>query len=87
MKEGAVIKVMWLVMGLGTSDPETFWKEVKKIYRREMDRLPEYGPNDILKVNLAHAVMLSAVYEACDPKLKAEGYAEAFRGQKTDRDR
>ncbi len=38
MKDGAVIKVMWLVMGgavkaslpvLGISDPETFWKEAK----------------------------------------------------------
>ena len=58
MKDGVIIKTMWLVMEgavkaslpvLGISDPETFWKEVKKIYRREMDRLPEYGPNDILK--------------------------------------
>ena len=88
MKEGAVIKVMWLVMGgavkaslpvLGTSDPETFWKEVKKIYRREMDRLPEYGPNDILKVNLAHAVMLSAVYEACDPKPDIDALTKFYR--------
>ena len=40
---------MWLFMGgavkaslpvLGISDPETFWKEVKKIYRSEMDLLP-----------------------------------------------
>ena len=39
MKDGAVIKVMWLVMGgavkaslpvLGISDPETFWKEAKR---------------------------------------------------------
>ena len=88
MKDGAVIKAMWLVMGgavkaslpvLGISDPETFWKEVKKIYRREMDRLPEYGPNDILKVNLAHAVMLSAVYEACDPKPDIDALTKFYR--------
>ena len=39
MKDGAVIKVMWMVMGgavkaslpvLGISDPETFWKEAKR---------------------------------------------------------
>ena len=78
MKDGVVIKAMWLAMGgavkaslpvLGISNPESFWKEVKKIYRREMDRLPEYGPNDILKVNLAHAVMLSAAYEDILPFL------------------
>ena len=64
---------------LGISNPETFWKEVKKIYRREMDRLPEYGPNDILKVNLAHAVMLSAVYEACDPKPDIDALTKFYR--------
>ena len=87
---------MWMVMGgavkaslpvLGISDPETFWKEAKKIYRREIDRLPEYGPNDVLKVNLAHAVMLSAVYEACDPKPDIDAltkfYREFFLRQRT----
>ncbi len=71
MKDGIVIKAMWLLMGsalkeslpvLSVSDPKAFWKESKKIYRREMNKLAEYGPNDILKINLAHAVMLSAVY-------------------------
>ena len=77
MKDGAVIRAMWLMMGgavkaslpiLGIRDTDSFWKKAKKIYRREMDRLPEYGPNDVLKVNRAHAVMLGAVYEACDSK-------------------
>ena len=62
MKDGIVIKAMWLLMGsaakaslpiLGVNDPRDFWKESKKIYRREMNKLPEYGPNDILKINLA----------------------------------
>ena len=88
MKDGVVIKAMWLAMGgavkaslpvLGISNSESFWKEVKKIYRREMDRLPEYGPNDILKVNLAHAVMLSAVYEACDPKPDIDALTKFYR--------
>ena len=39
MKDGVVIKAMWLAMGgavkaslpvLGISDPETFWKEAKR---------------------------------------------------------
>lgn len=60
MKDGIVIKGMWLLMGsamkaslpvLGVSNPRAFWKESKKIYRREMDKLDEYGPNDILKNN------------------------------------
>jgi len=95
MKDGFVIKAMWLLMGsavksslriLGVSDPKAFWKETKKIYRREMNQLPEYGPNDVLKINLAHAVMLSAVYEACDPKPDIDAltafYREEFLRQK-----
>ena len=47
MKDGIVIKGMWLLMGsavkeslpvLGVSDPKAFWKESKKIYRREAER-------------------------------------------------
>ena len=74
---GGAVKASLPVLGI--SDPETFWKEVKKIYRREMERLPEYGPNDILKVNLAHAVMLSAVYEACDPKPDIDALTKFYR--------
>lgn len=33
-----------------------------------MERLPEYGEDDVLKLNLAQAVMLGAIYETCDPK-------------------
>ena len=88
MKDGIVIKGMWLLMGsamkaslpvLGVRNPKAFWKESKKIYRREMDKLAEYGPNDILKINLAHAVMLSAVYEACDPKPDIDAMTKFYR--------
>lgn len=88
MKDGIIIKTMWLLLGgaakaslpvLGVSDPGAFWKESKKIYRREMDKLPEYGPNDVLKINLAHAVMLSAVYEACSPKPDVDAMTEFYR--------
>ena len=88
MKDGVVIKAMWLLLGgaakaslpvLGIDDPKAFWKESKKIYRREMDKLPEYGPNDVLKINLAHAVMLGAVYEACDSKPDVDAMTKFYR--------
>lgn len=88
MKDGVVIKVMWLAMGsavkaslpvLGINDSQTLWKESKKIYRREMNKLPEYGSNDILKINLAHAVMLSSVYEVCNPKPNIDALTQFYR--------
>ena len=88
MKDGIVIKAMWLLMGgaakaslpvLGVSDPKAFWQESKKIYRREMNKLTEYGPHDVLKINLAHAVMLGAVYEACDPKPDVDVMTKFYR--------
>lgn len=77
MKDGFAIALSWKLFRrsmlaslpiLGIEDPKAFHRDVRRIYRREMDRLPEYGPNDVLKMNLAHAVMLSAIYEACSPK-------------------
>lgn len=88
MKDGIVIKAMWLLLGgaaktalpvLGVDDPRAFWKESKKIYRREMNKLPEYGPNDVLKINLAHAVMLGAIYEACSPKPDVDAMTQFYR--------
>lgn len=88
MKDGIVIKVMWLLMGsavkeslpvLGVSDPKAFWQESKKTYRREMNKLAEYGPNDILKINLVHAAMLGAVYEVCDPKPEIDALTRFYR--------
>ena len=88
MKDGVVIKAMWLLLGgaakaslltLGVDDPKAFGKESKKIYRREMNKLPEYGPNDILKINLVHAVMLGAVYEVCDPKPDIDALTRFYR--------
>ena len=77
MKEGFVISASWkLLKGsmlatlpiLGVEDPRAFYKKAWAIYRREMESLPEYGEGDVLKLNLAQAVMLGAIYEACDPK-------------------
>lgn len=88
MKDGIVIKAMWLLLGsaakeslpvLGVDDPKVFWQESKKIYRREMNKLPEYGPNDVLKINLAHAVMLGAVYEACSSKPDVDAMTKFYR--------
>ena len=77
MKESTVISASWrLLKGsmlatlpiLGVEDPRAFYKKARAIYRREMAALPEYGEGDVLKLNLAQAVMLGAIYEACDPK-------------------
>ncbi|MCR4871281.1 MAG: L-2-amino-thiazoline-4-carboxylic acid hydrolase [Atopobiaceae bacterium] len=77
MKEGIVISASWkLLKGsmlatlpiLGVEDPRAFYKKAWAIYRREMESLTEYGEGDVLKLNLAQAVMLGAIYEACDPK-------------------
>ena len=77
MKEGFVISASWrLLKGsmlatlpiLGVDDPRAFYKKARAIYRREMESLPEYGEGDVLKLNLAQAVMLGAIYEACDHK-------------------
>ena len=77
MKEGFVISASWrLLKGsmlatlpiLGVEDPQAFYKKARAIYRREMKSLSEYGEGDVLKLNLAQAVMLGAIYEACDAK-------------------
>ena len=77
MKEGLVIAVSWVFLRgsmlatlplLGVEDPRAFYRRARAIYRREMASLPEYGEGDVLKLNLAQAVMLGAIYEACDPK-------------------
>ncbi len=77
MKEGIVISATWLLLKesmlatlpiLGVEDPRAFYKKARVIYRREMAALSEYGEGDVLKLNLAQAVMLGAIYEVCDPK-------------------
>ncbi len=77
MKEGIVISASWKLLEgsmlaalpiLGVTDPRAFYKKARAIYRREMDGLPEYGEGDVLKLNLAQAVMLGAIYETCNPK-------------------
>ena len=77
MKEGLVIAASWKLLEgsmlatlpiLGVEDPRAFYKRARAIYEREMASLPEYGEGDVLKLNLAQAVMLGAIYEVCDPK-------------------
>lgn len=77
MNEGFVISASWAFLKrsmlatlpvLGIEEPRAFYKRARAIYRREMARLPEYGEGDVLKLNLAHAVMLGSIFEACDPK-------------------
>ena len=75
MKEGFIISASWKFLTrsmlatlptLGMDKPRAFYKKARAIYRREMRKLTEYGEGDVLKLNLAQAVMLGAVYEACD---------------------
>ena len=77
MKEGFVIAASWLFLKssmlatlpiLDVENPRAFYRQARAVYRREMERLPEYGEGDVLKLNLAQAVMLGAIYETCDPK-------------------
>ena len=77
MKEGPIIFASWVLLKksmlatlpiLGVDDPRAFYRKARAIYKREMTRLPEYGEGDVLKLNLAQAVMLGAIYETCDPK-------------------
>lgn len=44
-----------------------------------MKRLPEYGKYDVLKLNLPHAVMLSAIYESCEEKPTVDRLARFYR--------
>ena len=75
MREGFIISASWKFLKgsmlatlpeLGVEDPRAFYEKAQAIYRREMRKLPEYGEGDVLKLNLAQAVMLGAIYEACD---------------------
>ncbi len=72
MKEGFIIKANWLVYRsailkylplLGAKDSKKTFRSAKAIYCSEMKLLPEYEKYDVLKLNLSHAVMLSAIYE------------------------
>lgn len=43
-----------------------------------MKRLPDYGKYDVLKLNLAHAVMLGAIYESCEAKPTVDQLAKFY---------
>ena len=88
MKEGFIIKANWLVYRsailkylplLGAKDSKKTSRSAKTIYRSEMKRLPEYGKYDVLKLNLPHAVMLSAIYESCEEKPTVDRLARFYR--------
>lgn len=88
MKEGFVIKANWLIYRgailknlsmLGVENPKEVFRRANAIYRSEMQRLPEYGANDVLKLNLSHAVMLGAIYESCEEKPSVDQLAQFYR--------
>ena len=58
---------------------EGLLERIEKDISKRNGQRAEYGPNDILKINLAHAVMLSAVYEACDPKPDIDAMTKFYR--------
>ena len=77
MKEGLFIKLNWLVYRrailnhlaiLSKENPKELYKEARRVYKREMKLLPDYGENDVLKLNLAHGILLYAIYESCEQK-------------------
>lgn len=83
MKEGFIIKANWLVYRsailkylplLGAKDSKKTFRSAKAIYCSEMKLLPEYEKYDVLKLNLSHAVMLSAIYESCEENLRLTGW-------------
>lgn len=88
MEEGFVIKANWLIYRgailkylpvLGVKNLKEVFRRANAIYRPEMQRLPEYGANDVLKLNLSHAVMLGAIYESCEEKPSVDQLARFYR--------
>lgn len=93
MKEDLKITIGWLLLSkavkknlplLGIKEPEKAWKEIRKIYKQDLEKLTEYGPGDILKMNLAHAVMLGAVYKYCRKEPDVDRMTEFYRSIFTD---
>ncbi len=87
MKEGCIVKLNWLVYRkhlvkllplLGVDDPQDVWQKAKATYKAEMERLPDYSKYDVLKLNLAHAVMLGAIYESCETKPTVDQLAKFY---------
>ena len=64
---------------LGVENPKEVFRRANAIYRSEIQRLPEYGENDVLKLNLSHAVMLGAIYKSCEEKPSVDQLARFYR--------
>ena len=88
MKEGFLIKANWLIYRgailkylpvLGVKNPKEVFRRANARYHSEMQHLPEYGENDVLKLNLSHAVMLGAIYESCEEKPSVDQLARFYR--------
>lgn len=77
MKEGLFIKLNWLVYRstiihnlsiLSNENPKELYTKARKVYKKEIGQLLEYGQNDVLKLNLAHGILIYAIYESCEKK-------------------
>ena len=89
MKEDLKIKLGWLLLSkavkknlplLGIIEPAAAWKEIREIYKQDLGKLTEYGPGDVLKMNLAHAVMLGAVYKYCRKEPDVDQMTQFYHG-------
>lgn len=74
MKEELFIKLSWLVYKneiikniplLTSEDPKEVYKKARRIYKQELEQLDEYGPGDVLKLNLTYAIMMYSLYTSC----------------------
>lgn len=88
MKEEPFIKLNWLVYKkeilknmplLTDEDPKKIYQNARALYKQELAQLAEYGPNDVLKLNLVHAVMLYALYASCPVKPDVNALRQFYR--------
>lgn len=63
---------------LGTSDPKYIMKKAKKTYKTILGRIPEFGANDILLINILSGAQVAAVYLSLDNKPTVEQMTEYY---------
>lgn len=56
------------IIGVPDSESVKVMENAKKRYSKILDRIPKYGKNDVLFINLLSASMLAAVYLSLDNK-------------------
>lgn len=88
MKEGFIIKLNWIVYKneiikniplLTAENPQKVYQNARHIYKQELKQMDEYGPGDVLKLNLVHGVMLYSIYAGCKEKPGVNELREFYR--------